>query len=189
MNIKETVLDRITKALGNYLSVYANKNVLNELCDKVEELQQIKDNLEKTKLLLEKEDPQMAATLGSFILQKEEQIDRLMKSKIPELFPKPEIISADDYERHSGGCGCSDYFKLKKPIQPAYPVSQQKVTKLSDVLGGIMNSSDPLADLEDEKQKKKERPKRTISYASYSSGGCRYSSGGCGSSPRSYGGC
>ena len=43
MNIKETVLDRITKALGNYLSVYANKNVLNELCDKVEELQKIKD--------------------------------------------------------------------------------------------------------------------------------------------------
>lgn len=177
MDIKETVLDRITKALGNYLSVYANKNVLNELCNKVEEIQKIKDNLENTKILLEKEDPQMAATLGSFILKKEEQLDRLMKSKIPELFPKPEIISADDYERHSGGCGCSDYFKLKKPIQPAYPLRDVAVP-LSNVLGGIIGSSDPLADLEDEKPKKKERPKRTTSY-----------SGGCGSSLRSYGGC
>ena len=165
-----------------FINFHWKTELLNELCDKVEELQKIKDNLENTKLLLEKEDPQMAATLGSFILQKEEQIDRLMKSKIPELFPKPEIISADDYERHSGGCGHSDYFKLKKPIQPAYPVSQQKVTKLSDVLGDIMNSSDPLADLEDEKPKKKESPKRTTSYSSYSSGGC-------GSSSRSYGGC
>lgn len=179
MDVKETVLDRITKALGNYLSAYANKNVLNDLCDKVEEIQKIKDNLENTKKLLEKEDPQMAATLGSFIIKKEEQIDRLMKSKIPELFPKPEIIYADDYERHSGECGMPDYFKLKKSAKSAYQ-SKQYGRNLSDVLKDVLED-DPIEELE-EAPKKKENARKTTTYSSYSSGGC-------GTPPHIYGGC
>lgn len=195
MDIKETVLDKITKSLGNYLSTYANKNILNELCDEVEVIYKVIDNIKETKSLIEKEDPKTAATLGSFILKKEKEAERILSSKIPELFPKPEIIYADDYDLHYGESSYPDYFVLKKKNKD----KKTNNTKLSAALSAAVNvSEDPSNDLstKDVKPAKKKTKSSTKYSSCYSSGGCgsssNYSSGGCGGSSSNYyssGGC
>lgn len=177
MTPNTNLITKISTAIGDYIARHINLNEIDAVVtSRIENVQAAIDSLNSTIEVVKVTDPQLALTLKSEVLKKEQEMNNIIMTNISDLLPEPHRINLDHYEMEiidTGGC-CTSYstntYVLKKKEEKVEP-------KFGDFLN-IVNGTyvDP-------------KHKRAKKETSYNNSGRYYSSsGGCGSA-KSSGGC